>query len=122
MGIEFDEVGIKASNDGGIDGHGVYIDPKSLKTSVVVIQCKRYNTSTIGPALIREFKGSIADYSASYGIFITNNYFSKAAKKASLKGSTPVTLIDQDDLVELVKKHELGVRKITTYETIDNEF
>ena len=51
-------------------------------------------------------------------MFITNSRFTKAAKDAALEGR-PITLIDGNELVELVKKYKVYVKPITTYELLD---
>lgn len=115
MGIEFTEEGTQISNDGGIDGLGYHKDPNDFRTTRVVIQCKRYNSNTVGSPEINGFKGAMSNFQADYGIFITNNYFSKSAREAARKG-TPVTLINGDDLVRLIIEYKLGVTEIKTYE------
>lgn len=45
----------------------------------------------------------MSKFNADYGVFITNSRFTKAAKTAALQGH-PITLIDGNDLVDLVKK------------------
>lgn len=57
-------------------------------------------------------------FQADYGIFVTNNKFTKAAKEAALQGQ-PITLIDGDQLVELIKKFNVYVKPVTTYELLD---
>ena len=53
-------------------------------------------------------------YQADYGVFITNGRFTNAAKIAAREGS-PITLIDGNDLVRLVKRYELYITPIKTY-------
>ncbi len=112
MGIEFTEIGTQLSNDGGIDGYG-YCRTDDFRTSRVVIQCKRWQGS-IGAPEINGFLGAMNRFQADYGVFITNSRFTPSAREAARAG-TPITLIDGDDLVRLVKKYELYVYPVQTY-------
>ena len=114
MGIEFTNEGIQISNDGGIDGYGYHTDKDNLRTTRVVIQCKRYNTAPVGSQTIDQFLGAINKFKADYGIFITNSRFTPNAKNAAKQGS-PITLIDGNKLVELVIKYQLYITPVTTY-------
>ncbi|MBR3176360.1 restriction endonuclease [Candidatus Saccharibacteria bacterium] len=113
MGIEFTETGTQLSNDGGIDGYG-YCRTDDFRTSRVVIQCKRWQGS-VGSVEINGFLGAMNRFQADYGVFITNSRYTPAAREAARAG-TPITLIDGDDLVRLVKKYELYVFPVQTYE------
>ena len=113
MGIEFTEIGTQLSNDGGIDGYG-YCRTDDFRTSRVVIQCKRWQGS-VGAPEINGFLGAMNRFQADYGVFITNSRFTSSAREAARAG-TPITLIDGDDLVRLVKKYELYVYPVQTYE------
>ena len=113
MGIEFTEIGTQLSNDGGIDGYG-YCRTDDFRTSRVVIQCKRWQGS-VGAPEINGFLGAMNRFQADYGVFITNSRFTSSAREAARAG-TPITLIDGDDLVRLVKKYELYVFPVQTYE------
>lgn len=113
MGVEFTEKGTQISNDGGIDGYG-YCRTDDFRTSRVVIQCKRWQ-GNIGSPEIDQFLGAMNKFQADYGIFITNSRYSVAAREAARAG-TPITLIDGDELVRLVKKYQLYIYPVTTYE------
>ena len=115
MGVDFTEEGIQMSNDGGIDGLGYFRDPDDFRTSKVVIQCKRYNTNNVQAPEIDKFLGVVSKKQADYGIFITNSKFSKGARETAVLGK-PITLINGDDLVKLVKKYQLHIRPVTTFE------
>ena len=114
MGVEFTEKGVQISNDGGIDGYGYHTDLNDFRTTRVVIQCKRYNSTPVSEPEINQFLGAMNKFQADYGVFITNSRFTKAAREASRAGS-PITLIDGADLVKLVIKYELYVTPIKTY-------
>ena len=114
MGVEFTQKGVQISNDGGIDGYGYHIDANDFRTTRVVIQCKRYNVSTVSESEINQFLGAMNKYQADYGVFITNGRFTNAAKIAAREGS-PITLIDGNELVRLVIKYELYIIPVKTY-------
>lgn len=114
MGVEFTEKGVQVSNDGGIDGYGYHKDIDDFRTTRVVIQCKRYNAGPVSEPDINQFLGAMNKFQADYGVFITNSRFTNSARVAAREGS-PITLIDGNDLVELVIKYELYITPVTTY-------
>ena len=114
MGVEFTEKGVQISNDGGIDGYGYHIDANDFRTTRVVIQCKRYNVAPVTEPEINQFLGAMNKYQADYGVFITNGRFTNSARTAAREGS-PITLIDGNELVRLVKRYELYITPVKTY-------
>lgn len=112
MGVEFTATGTQISNDGGIDGYG-YCRTDDFRTSRVVIQCKRWQ-GNVGSTEIDQFLGAMNKFQADYGIFITNSRYTPSARDAARAG-TPITLIDGDELVRLVKKYQLYIIPVTTY-------
>lgn len=114
MGVEFTNKGVQISNDGGIDGYGYHRDQDDFRTTRVVIQCKRYNTSPVTEPDINQFLGAMNKFQADYGVFITNSRFTNSARIASREGS-PITLIDGNDLVDLVIRYQLYITPVTTY-------
>lgn len=114
MGVEFTEKGVQISNDGGIDGYGYHIDANDFRTTRVVIQCKRYNVAPVREPEINQFLGAMNKYQADYGVFITNGRFTNSARIAAREGS-PITLIDGNELVRLVKRYELYITPVQTY-------
>lgn len=97
------------SNDGGIDGIGVY--RMSLVSFPVYFQCKRYSGS-VGPGEVRDFRGAMTGRGEK-GLLITTGTFTASAKaEATRDGAPPVDLIDGSELVELMRRYELGVRSI----------
>lgn len=95
------------SGDGGIDGLGVY--RLSLVSFPVFFQCKRYRGS-VGPDKVRDFRGAMAGR-GDKGLLITTGTFSREARsEATRDGAPPIDLIDGEQLCELLKQHQLGVR------------
>ena len=68
----------------------------------------------MGEPDINQFLGAMNKFQADYGVFITSSRFTTKAREAAREGS-PITLIDGDDLVELIIKYELFVTPVTTY-------
>lgn len=114
MGVEFTEKGVQVSNDGGIDGYGYHVDVDDFRMTRVVIQCKRYNSGAVSEPAINQFLGTMNKFQTDYGVFITNSRFTNAAKLAAKEGS-PITLIDGNELIRLVKKYELYIKPVKTY-------
>ena len=114
MGVDFTNKGVQISNDGGIDGYGYHKDLDDFRTTRVVIQCKRYNTGPVTEPDINQFLGAMNKYQADYGVFITNSRFTNSARIASREGS-PITLIDGNDLVDLIIRYQLYITPVTTY-------
>lgn len=114
MGVSFTDRGLQISKDGGIDGYGYHKDNDDFRTTRVVIQCKRYNAIPVSAPEINQFLGAMDKFKADYGVFITNGRFTKDAREASRAGS-PITLIDGNDLVDLVIRYQLFITPVTTY-------
>ena len=122
MGFDIDPVkGIRRSGDGGIDGFAYCLDDQSLKTTRVVIQCKKFANNPVGSPDINNLRGAVDTHRADYGIFITTSYYSKDAVESSRAGGTPITLIDGNQLVDLMIKYKYKVKEVTIY-TPDQEY
>lgn len=108
------------SSDGGIDGVGVL--KMNLLSFHVYFQCKRYQGS-VSAGAVRDFRGAMAGR-GDKGIIITSGYFtSEARKEASRDGAPPIDLIDADDLCELLKKLNLGIKtEVVEKVTIDQSW
>jgi len=103
------------SGDGGIDGVGMY--RMSLVSFPVFFQCKRYK-GTVGPEKVRDFRGAMAGRGEK-GLLITTGTFTvNARQEATRDGAPPIDLIDGEQLCELLKKYQLGVR--TTERTVED--
>lgn len=95
------------SGDGGIDGVGVY--RVSLLSFPVFFQCKRY-IGSVSSGAVRDFRGAMSGR-GDKGLLITTGTFTTEAKReATRDGAPPVDLIDGDQLCDLLKEYELGVR------------
>ncbi len=123
MGIVFDESkGITMSNDHGIDGYGTFVSDE-YRTNKVVIQCKRFTNGPVGEPEIDKFRGVISKHSADYGIFITTTYFTEKAKEASLLVSPTITLIDGQELINIIVRNRIGLKEVPViYYDIDKYY
>lgn len=120
MSVDLDEtIGVKLSGDGGLDGYG-YMTTDDFRTTRVAIQAKRWQPGNlVSSPEIDKFRGAMDKYRSEYGIFITTSSFTRDARKASRTGTRIITLIDGDQLVDLVAKYQLYVRPVTSYELTD---
>ena len=95
------------SGDGGIDGIGVL--RVNLLSFQVLFQCKRYQ-GTVGAAIIRNFRGAMVGRSDK-GLLITTGTFTPDAKREATRDGAPaIELIDGDQLCDLLKQLNLGIR------------
>jgi restriction system protein len=95
------------SGDGGIDGIGVL--RVNLLSFQVFFQCKRYKDS-VGAGAIRDFRGAMVGRTDK-GLFITTGRFTPDAKREPTRDGAPqIELIDGEQLCELLKKLNLGLK------------
>lgn len=96
------------SGDGGIDGVGVL--RVNLLSFQVLFQCKKYQ-GTVSSSAVRDFRGSMIGRSDKGLIITTGTFSSEAKKEATRDGAPAIDLVDGDQLCELLKHLELGVKK-----------
>lgn len=65
------------------------------------------------------FGGQLDKVNAEFGIFITTSNFSKGAIKTSRQGTRIITLIDGEQICDLVAKYKFHVEPVTTYRLKD---
>jgi restriction system protein len=94
------------SNDGGIDGLGVY--KLSLLSFPVYFQCKRYKGS-VGSSMVRDFRGAMAGRGDKGLLITTGSFTAEAQREARRDGAQPIDLVDGDALCDLLKDLSLGV-------------
>lgn len=95
------------TNDGGIDGKGIY-KIGSVMSFHVVFQAKRYQGS-VSSSTIRNFRGAMSGR-ADKGLILTTGSFTREAKKeATRDGAIPIDLIDGNEFAEKLKELNLGV-------------
>ena len=106
------------SGDEGIDGR---INQDTLGLDQILVQAKRYAPDKpIARSAIQAFVGSLAGQGVSKGIFITTSHFVESAKEFVERGlNTKVVLIDGTTLVDLMMRHNVGVRAERTLVLVD---
>jgi restriction system protein len=108
MGYEDIEV-TRRSSDGGVDVlAGIEVGVLRLRAAV---QVKRLKGNVQRP-VVSQLRGDMALWDVDQGMIITTGGFSGGAKQvARLRNVTPITLIDGDQLTDLLIEQEIGVRK-----------
>ncbi len=97
----------KPSADGGFD---VVVSFPPLDGKVR-IEAKRWNTDKVGAPEVRNLRGALHLSRGDKGILIAPGGFTKAAlTEAKAEGKAQVTLVDGDQLLDDMKKHELGLK------------
>lgn len=88
------------SGDGGIDV--IVTDPHPIKGGKTIIQVKRYS-GVIGVGYVRELYGTMTAERASKGILVGTGYYGPDGR--SFVADKPITLIDGDALLGLLREH-----------------
>jgi restriction system protein len=88
------------SGDGGIDV--VVTDPHPIKGGKTIIQVKRYG-GVIGVGYVRELYGTMMAERAAKGILVGTGHYGADAQ--SFVADKPITLINGDTLLELLRNH-----------------
>lgn len=103
------------SGDGGVDGEGMLaFDDLSLIRTPVAWQCKRFKENKVSAEVVRDFRGAV-DGRAKYGlIFTTSSFTSSAETEARRPGATPIELVGLERLIEIMRKHQIGVMQGST--------
>ena len=118
MGIDVDdEKGVQYVADGGIDGFG-YVRSDDYRTTRVALQAKRWQGKVSAPE-IDKFRGAMDKFNAEFGIFITNSDFTREAVRTAREGTRIITLINGDQVCDLVAKYNYYVDPVTTYRLKD---
>lgn len=97
------------TNDKGVD----IVAEIELGISSVreVVQVKRHKGS-INRKILDELRGSLHRFNAVRGTIITTGSFSSGTKQAAFeRGAAPITLIDGEKLLNLLRQHQIGVSK-----------
>lgn len=76
-----------------------------------VVQVKRSELTVRRPT-IDQLRGALPYHGAIRGTLITLGRFAKGVEEAALfPGAAPITLIDGERLIELVERHQVGLRR-----------
>jgi restriction system protein len=104
---------IGKTGDEGIDG---IIKEDTLGLDIIYIQAKRWDNTVSRPE-IQKFAGALQGKRARKGIFITTSNFSREATEFVSNIDTKISLIDGEQLAQLMIEHNIGVSPSATYET-----
>lgn len=101
------------TGDGGIDGIGI-LKLNGIVSFHMMFQCKRYSRN-VSAGEIRDFRGALQGRSDK-GLFITTgNFTAPAVEEANRPGTTPIDLIDGDELAEKLRDLQLGVFPVNDF-------
>jgi restriction system protein len=105
----FDQVAMTPlGGDGGIDVRGVLVIGDSVRIKMAV-QVKRWKNNVQAP-IVQQVRGSLGAH--EQGLIVTTSDFSKGAvAEASRADTTPVGLMNGDQLVNLLIEHDIGVHR-----------
>jgi len=119
MGLEETSV-TTYGGDGGIDVRGI-LNAENLSQINVAVQAKRWKNN-VGPKVVRELRGSLKIH--EHGIIITPSDFTSSANtEADEAGKTHISLINGDQLVDLLIKNQVGVANIEhTVQVLDDDY
>ena len=119
MGLEETSV-TTYGGDGGIDVRGV-LNAENLSRIDVADQAKRWK-GNVGPKIVRELRGSLKIH--EHGIVITPSDFTSSAKaEADESGKVHISLINGEQLVELLIENQVGVANVEhTVHVLDEDY
>jgi len=96
------------SGDGGVDVRGTLLAGGAIPIQIAA-QVKRWKDN-VGSPVVNEIRGSLGLH--DFGLVVTTGRFSTGAKQAAqIKDRKPITLIDGDELVNLMVEHEIWVNR-----------
>lgn len=109
LGFDEDSVLVEPySNDGGIDVRGI-LQVSGITRLNVAVQVKRWKHN-VGRPIVQQIKGALKTH--EHGIIITTSGFSAGAiKEATLPGTTPISLVDGEQLIRLLIEHKIGINE-----------
>lgn len=114
VGVLLDKMGFSVSvttpsNDGGVDVRGALVVGGTMQMKMAV-QVKRWKNN-VGSPYITGLRGSLTV--DEQGLFVATSRFTPAAKtEAQRLNTTPIGLIDGNELIALLVQHEVGVRQL----------
>lgn len=96
------------SKDGGIDVRGTLVIGGVVHIKMSV-QAKRWKNNVQAPT-VQQLRGSIGTH--EQGLIITTSDFSKGAREEAIRpDTTPIALMNGDQLIDLMLEHEIEVKR-----------
>ncbi len=121
LGFEEDTIEITPfGNDGGVDVRGV-LNAAGITEVNAAVQAKRWKNN-VQASVVQALRGSLVVH--EQGIVITTSKFSKGAQtEAQAPGKVRISLIDGEQLLDLLIEHRIGVssEEHTVY-SLDDEW
>lgn len=110
--MEYEDVEVtKQSGDKGVDVVAKF--QFGITEIKEVVQVKRTEATIIRP-IIDQLRGALPYHQAIRGTIITLGKFAKGVTDSALfPGAAPITLIDGQRLIDLVERHQVGIRRKT---------
>jgi restriction system protein len=111
---------IGKTGDGGIDG---IIKEDKLGLDIIYIQAKRWS-QTVGAPEVQAFAGSLEGFRARKGVMLTTSKFSPKAYEYIEKIEKRISLIDGEQLAQLMIDNGVGVTEVDRYivKRIDKDY
>ena len=104
------------SNDGGFDASAIF-KQDGIFSQKILVQCKRYKESNkIGRPVIDQLRGVMMSCHVKKGIVFTTSDFTKDAKQ-SVENILDIELISGNEICNLMRKYNLGVKVHKEYKT-----
>ncbi|MEE8059539.1 MAG: restriction endonuclease [Pseudomonadales bacterium] len=113
---------VGGAGDGGIDG---IISEDKLGLENIYVQAKRYSGNNVPPNEIRDFIGAMVIHGARKGVFFSSSDFSEqGVDYASKAQHMNVTLVNGQELCDLLVQHQMGIAKVGEYTiySVDKNF
>jgi restriction system protein len=111
---------IGKTGDGGVDG---IIKEDRLGLDIIYLQAKRWS-NTVGAPDVQAFAGSLEGFRARKGVMITTSKFSPKAYEYVDKIEKRISLIDGEQLAQLMIDNGVGVTEVDRYivKRIDKDY
>jgi restriction system protein len=101
VAARFREQGYKVRLTGMGGDHGADVLAEK-PGELVIVQCKRYRTTTVSEAMLRDLYGAMHDFGADAACLVTTGRLTRAAE-AWARGK-PITIWARDDLARLARQ------------------
>lgn len=123
IALGFDETTVEVtdfSGDGGVDVRGV-LQAGGITSVNAAVQVKKWQ-GNVPVGTVRNVRGALTSH--EQGIIITTSDFTRGAQtEAAAVGKAPISLVNGDDLLELLIDHGIGVEKEShTVLALDDEY
>ncbi len=108
ISLEFEDVEVtKYVGDRGIDLRAT-LAVGGITDVQTAIQAKRHTSGSVGGPVVRELRGGLGPHER--GLIITLSRFSKEARReASERDRSPISLVDGEQLLDLLIQNQIGV-------------